>query len=78
MLKLSAVQFFSRAISREDYVTPKANLTTKEGRSIEGYLKIQFGSPLLVRAGGGTKVRPNGVWHDFTADDGGGVLDLVR
>ena len=58
-LNLRAVQFFSRPVSRADCVVPKASLTTKEGRRLEGYLKIQFSSPLLVGASEGTKVRPN-------------------
>ena len=58
-LNLRAVQFLSRPLSREDYVVPKATLATKEGRRLEGYMKIQFGSPLLVGAGERTRVRPN-------------------
>ena len=46
-LDLRAVQFFSRPVSREDHVAPKASLTTKGGRRLEGYLKVQFGSPPL-------------------------------
>lgn len=58
-LNLYAVQLFSRPVSREDYIIPNATLTTKEGRQLEGYLKIQFGSPLMVGAAEGAKVRPN-------------------
>ena len=59
MLELRAVQFFSRPVSREDHIIPKASLTTTKGWVLEGYVKIQFGSPLLVGACEGTKVRPN-------------------
>ena len=58
-LELRAVQFFSRQVSREDYVVPKVSLSTKGGRRLKGDLKIRFGSPLLVGACEGTKVRPN-------------------
>jgi hypothetical protein len=58
-LNLRAVQFFSRPISSDDHVVPKATLTTKEGRQLQGYLKIQVGSPMLVGAAPNTKVRPN-------------------
>jgi len=58
-LQLRGVQFFSRAFSREDYVVPKASLTTKEGRKLDGYMKIEFGAPLLVGAAPNTRVRPN-------------------
>jgi hypothetical protein len=58
-LQLRGVQFFSRPFSREDWVIPKANITTKEGRRLNGYLKIEFGAPLLVGAAPNTKVRPN-------------------
>ncbi len=58
-LELRGVQFLSRPFRREDYVVPKASLTTKEGRRLDGYLKIEFGTPLLVGAAPNTKVRPN-------------------
>ena len=58
-LQLRAVLFLSRPFGREDHVVPKASLTTKEGRRLDGYLKIEFGTPLLVGAAPNTKVRPN-------------------
>jgi hypothetical protein len=58
-LRLLAVQFFSRPVSRPDYVLPKASLTTREGRSLDGYLTIRVGSPLLVGASESMKARPN-------------------
>jgi len=57
--KLRGVQFFSRRFSGEDHVVPKVSLTTKEGRKLDGCLKIEFGAPLLVGAAPNTKVRPN-------------------
>jgi len=58
-LELRAVQFLSRPLRREDYVDPKTTLVTNEERQLEGYLKIQFGSPLLVGVAEGTRERPN-------------------
>jgi hypothetical protein len=58
-LRLRAVQFLSRPFSREDWGVPKASFTTREGRRLDGYLKIEFGTPLLVGAAPNTKVRPN-------------------
>lgn len=58
-LQLRGVQFFSRPLSQRDHVVPKASLTTKEGRKLDGYMKIEFGAPLLVGAAPNTRVRPN-------------------
>jgi len=68
-LQLRAVQFFSRPLTREDLVLPKAVLITKGGLSLDGYLKIQFGAPLLTGAAEGTTVRPNYA-HPWESQDG--------
>ena len=59
MLTLRTVQFFSRPVSREDHVIPKATITTKEGRHLQGYMKIEFGNPQLFGADRTPMGRPN-------------------